>query len=118
MNTWLTILITILAGAKAVSSFATSPSASFFRAKHISSSPHQRQQLKMVIYWSIKSSIDAVKYAIDPNTKTFQGTGVWSFIKLKKDDNLQQEEEDSSKPQGAVKDGSKDTTVFPSGNKE
>jgi hypothetical protein len=59
-----------------------------------------------------------VKYAIDPNTKTFQGTGVWSFIKLKKDDDVKQEEEDSSKLQGAVNDGSKGTTVLPSGKKE
>ena len=64
----------------------------------------------MVIYWSIKSSIDAVKYAIDPNTRDFQGTGVWSFIKLKKDDDDKQAEEDGAKRGVVAEEGAKGAT--------
>lgn len=39
----------------------------------------------MVIYWSIKSTYDLVQYGLG-NTKEFRGTGVWSFIEMKKDE--------------------------------
>lgn len=106
----LALLISLLASAEVVSSFLTSPSARFFHKKPTPRATHQRQQLKMVIYWSIKSSIDAVKYAIDPNTRDFQGTGVWSFIKLTKDNEETQTEEGASKREGITKEGAKGTT--------
>lgn len=106
----LALLVTLLASVEVVSSFVTSPSARFYHKKQTSRTTHQRQQLEMVIYWSIKSSIDAVKYAIDPNTRDFQGTGVWSFIKLKKDNDEEQADEDDSKLEGAAKETAKATS--------
>ena len=34
-----------------------------------------------VVYWSIKSSFDLVRYAVG-STDSFKGTGVWSFVEF------------------------------------
>ena len=44
-----------------------------------------REAPKMVIFWSIMSSIDLAKYAVGASD-SFQGTGVWSGIKFKREE--------------------------------
>ena len=41
----------------------------------------QKKEINMVIYWSIKSAIDYAGYAVGATDK-FQGTGVFSGIKI------------------------------------
>ena len=53
---------------------------------------YRNEQPKMVVYWSIKSSFDLVRYAVGQTDK-FVGTGVWSFIKFDKKKSLEEEDE-------------------------
>ena len=57
--------------------------------------PSAREAPKMVVYWSIKSTFDIVQYAVNPEIRKFQGTGVFKFIELSKDP----EPEKSNKPE-------------------
>ena len=41
----------------------------------------EKSNIRMVVYWSIKSSFDLARYATGA-INSFQGTGVWSFIKF------------------------------------
>lgn len=45
----------------------------------------------MVVYWSIKSTFDLVRYGLGQTDK-FKGTGVWSFIELNKKPSSDNEE--------------------------
>ena len=55
----------------------------------------KKTQVNMVIYWSIKSAIDLAGYSLGV-TPTFQGTGVWSGIKLSRDETSNESEDKKS----------------------
>lgn len=56
----------------------------------------------MVIYWSIKTAIDTVSYALG-NTDEVKGTGVFSGFELKRD--TSEKDEDESKKDDTDKKG-------------
>ena len=49
-----------------------------------------------------------LQYALDSNEKTFKGTGVWSFIEMKKDDSDGQDEpSQKNAPKGSTSEEGK-----------
>ena len=54
------------------------------------------KQLNMVVYWSIKSAIDYAGYSLG-QSQTFQGTGVWSGIKLSREPENEQTKKTNDK---------------------
>ncbi len=59
----------------------------------ITSSNIEKSNIRMVVYWSIKSTFDLARYAAGA-INSFQGTGVWSFIKFDREQKTEDEDED------------------------
>jgi len=63
----------------------------------------------MVIYWSIKSAIDLAAYGLG-QSDTFQGTGVFSSIKMSRDKDESEKETTSKATTTASAETEKDLT--------
>ena len=63
------------------------------KSKQIITSNIEKSNIRMVVYWSIKSTFDLARYAVG-SINSFQGTGVWSFIKFDREQKTDDEDED------------------------